>query len=280
MLRAVRATNALCLLALGLAPAAMTGCASNPFSADNQFKELQQRQTAALERYDDMQKRLSTLDTDHQQLESLLAQEKQRAKLAGEEASALREQLSSITDQLTSLKQQKDQGDRQAEALTASLRKRIGARVTANSSLRDQLDDFHIDGVEIRPEGDVIRVELPGAMLFEPGNARMLSTASGQLDLVAEELVKAFPNQRIGVEGHTDSDPIAGGSWTSNHQLSLARALAVYDYLVRRTALKAEQLVVVGHGSNNPVVSNGSSAGKQRNRRVELVVYPETISSK
>jgi outer membrane protein OmpA-like peptidoglycan-associated protein len=39
--------------------------------------------------------------------------------------------------------------------------------------------------------------------------------------------------------------------------------------------LHGDQLFVVGHGSNHPIVSNGSPEGKQRNRRVELVVYPE-----
>jgi outer membrane protein OmpA-like peptidoglycan-associated protein len=52
----------------------------------------------------------------------------------------------------------------------------------------------------------------------------------------------------------------------------------VFDYLAARTRLKAQQLFVVGHGGNHPVVSNGTAAGKARNRRIELAVYPERVT--
>ena len=113
--------------------------------------------------------------------------------------------------------------------------------------------------------------------MFEAGNARLLPQASSFIDQVATEVARAYPYQIIGVEGHTDSDPIASGKWASNHQLSVARAMAVYDYLVGRGRLFPGQLFVVGHGANHPVVSNGTAAGKERNRRVELVIYPERV---
>jgi outer membrane protein OmpA-like peptidoglycan-associated protein len=56
--------------------------------------------------------------------------------------------------------------------------------------------------------------------------------------------------------------------------------MAVYDYLATHSHLKPQQLFVVGHGANHPVVSNGTPAGKERNRRVELVVYPEKMASR
>ena len=66
-----------------------------------------------------------------------------------------------------------------------------------------------------------------------------------------------------------------GGPWRSNHELSNARAMAVYEVLTSSLRLRADQLFVVAHGGNHPVVSNATPEGKQRNRRVELVVYPE-----
>ena len=53
---------------------------------------------------------------------------------------------------------------------------------------------------------------------------------------------------------------------------------AVYDALVRTAGVPSNQLFVVGHGSNHPVVSNATPAGQARNRRVELVIYPETVT--
>jgi flagellar motor protein MotB len=124
----------------------------------------------------------------------------------------------------------------------------------------------------------VIRIELPGSTLFESGSAQLRPGGANLISDVAAELLRTYPDQIIGVEGHTDTDPIAGNQWRNNHQLSVARAMTVYEVLVNRTRLQANQLFIVGHGANHPIISNGTPEGKQRNRRVELVVYPERKS--
>jgi flagellar motor protein MotB len=122
----------------------------------------------------------------------------------------------------------------------------------------------------------VIRVEIPGNSLFESGSARLRPGAANLIADVANEIVRTYPDQIVGVEGHTDNDLIVGNQGPrTNHELSVNRAMTVYDVLVNRTRLQGNQLFVVGHGSNHPIVSNATMEGKQRNRRVELVVYPE-----
>ena len=78
-------------------------------------------------------------------------------------------------------------------------------------------------------------------------------------------------------KSYTDTDPVTGGQYRNNHALSAAR-LAVYEVLVNGQHFRPDQLFVVGHGPNHPVVSNGTLAGKQRNRRVELVIYPDRVA--
>jgi len=51
----------------------------------------------------------------------------------------------------------------------------------------------------------------------------------------------------------------------------------VFDFFTTRTPLRQGQLFLVAHGANHPVVSNATAAGRARNRRVELVIYPERI---
>jgi chemotaxis protein MotB len=98
------------------------------------------------------------------------------------------------------------------------------------------------------------------------------------LATVTNELARDYSSQLIGIEGHTDSDPIPGGAWRNNNHLAVARATTVYDAVISQNRLQAKQLFVVGHGANHPVVSNATPAGKQRNARIELVVYPETAN--
>ena len=162
--------------------------------------------------------------------------------------------------------------------MTASMQRQGGVSITPNNSFLQTLPAINIAGVFVRRDGDVIRIEMPGNTLFESGSARLRPGAANLISDVAAELVRTYPDQIIGVEGHTDNDPIAGNQWRNNHELSIARAMTVYDVLINRTRLQGNQLFVVGHGSNHPIVSNATLEGKQRNRRVELVVYPDRKS--
>lgn len=259
---------------------ATVGCADNPYVLQSQLQAQRQEQFALAQRTQELQSRASTLDADNQELETLLAQSRQQTRLLEDQVAAMREQLTSTTSQLASLRDDYQATDAKAKALAASVQRRAGASIRVNSSMRSSLPSLDIPGVEIRQDGDVVRVELPGNKLFAPGSGRLLPDAGRTIEYVAAELSQAYPSQIIGIEGHTDSDPVQNSQWANNHQLSVGRAMAVYDHLVSRTPMRADQLFVVGHGSNHPVVSNATQAGKERNRRVELVIYPERMARK
>jgi flagellar motor protein MotB len=272
--------TAVCVAWLGCCLSPLVGCANNPYALQSQVNSLQQEQIAMNQRTQELQTRASTLDHDNQELESLLAQARQQSRIMEDQVAALRDQLGGATEQLARLKQDNENVSRKAETLTASMKRRSGATITANNSLEEQLSAINIPGVEVRADGDVIRIELPCARLFEPGGARLRQGAGALIDQVAAEMLRAYPNQVIGVEGHTDSDAMQGGKWANNHQLSIGCAMAVYDHLVNYSRVYPGQLFVVGHGANHPVVSNGTPAGKDRNRRVELVIYPERVAGR
>ena len=253
---------------------ALVGCASNPYAA-SQTKALQQQQVTLQQRNQELQSRAGTLDADNQELQAMLAQTRQQGKLLDDQLSAVREQLSAASTQLSQLRQDKQLSERQVEALATNARRRAGAIITANSSLRRDLPAMNMPGVEVREDGDVVRIELPTAKLFQPGGTALLPAAGTLLTSVAAELSRSFPEQIIGIEGHTDSDPLRSPQGADNQQFSTLRALAVYQYLSTSGLVPANQLFTVGHAGNHPVVSNATPSGKQRNNRVELVVYPE-----
>jgi len=253
----------------------VAGCANSPYALQQQAQTLQQQQVAMQQRNQELQARANTLDRDNQELESLLAQTRQQSKVVEDQVAALRDQLASTTAQLGQLREDKQVVDRHAEALMASTRRRTGATITANNSLQRNLPPLNLPGIETRVDGDVVRIELPAARLFVNGSTSLQPVAGSLIDTVAIELSRAFPNQKIGVEGHTDIDPIRYGQGGDNQQFSTARATAVYQYLVTRGQIPASQLFIVGHGGSQPVVSNATAAGKARNNRIELVVYPD-----
>jgi len=257
------------------------GCAQKSQMFQSQVATLQQQQIALAQRNTELQSRASSLDKDNQELQTLLSQSQQQSNLFQDQLTALRDQLSGATSQLAKLKQQTPPPEeRKPEAFTASVRPQTTAKITTNSSLRNQLPAINVPGVQVRADGDVVRIELPSSKIFAPGTARLQPEAGAMLDTVAADILRLYPDQLVGIEGHTDNDPASSGRWASNHQLSVGEAMAVYDYLSVRSRLKANQMFVVGHGPNHPVVSNGTAAGKDRNRRVELVIYPERVTPK
>jgi chemotaxis protein MotB len=270
MRRALQRTAILTLLVA-------TGCAQNPYAMQSQLNTLQQQQAAVAQQTQQLQSRASTLDQDNQELETLLAQSRQQNKLLQDQVVALRDQLTSTTQQLGQVRTEKTTIEQKAQASLTSTPRRAGASISANSSLGRDLPVFNIPGVEVRQDGDVVRIELPAEKMFDASAARLRMEATPMIDQVAAELARAYPGQFIGIEGYTDTDPPANTQWLSNHQLSLARAQAVFEYLVARTTLRPNQLFVVGHGGNHPVVSNATTAGKLRNRRVELAIYPDRV---
>jgi len=262
-------------MALGLI--ALAGCADNPMVLKGRVAQYQQQQSALQKQNELYQSRIDTLDRDNQHQKTLLAQTQQQSKLLEDRLAAVTEQLRGTTTQLGQVQNDKQDIDSKAKALTASLRRQAGVSITPNNSFLQTLPVIRYPDVHVRRDGDVIRIELPGNQLFDPGVARVRPAAMNMIADVAIEIRRTYPDQLLGIEGHTDNEPGTGGQYRTNHELSAARALGVYDVLVNSQRYRPEQLFVVGHGPNHPVVSNGTPDGKQRNRRVELVIYPDRI---
>lgn len=123
-----------------------------------------------------------------------------------------------------------------------------------------------------------ISVEINASVLFAPGEAKLTPESGEALNAVAQ-ILKNDPHI-IQVEGHTDSIPINTTAFPSNWELSSVRASSVVR-LFLANGIPEKRLTAVGHGPNFPVDSNDTADGRQRNRRVEVMILarlpdPET----
>ncbi len=276
MRRFVRVSRLSMLVLAASAAAILPGCAGSSAMQQSNLARAQQQQNALANQSTHLQGRLDKSDLANKRLEASLAQYQQRNQMLEERLSVVQEQSRTIAAQLSEAKEAQQSSDNKVQALTASMQRRGGVLITPNNSLLKTVPAFNIQGVYVRRDGDVIRVELPGTQLFESGSARLRPGADSLIGTVVRELASVYPKQIIGIEGHTDSDPITGRQWRSNHELSIGRAMIVYDALVAGRYFRSSQLLIVGHGSNHPVSSDATANGKSRNRRIELVVYPES----
>jgi outer membrane protein OmpA-like peptidoglycan-associated protein len=105
-----------------------------------------------------------------------------------------------------------------------------------------------------------------GDVLFETGKADLKAGTVLDLDRLVDFLQR-YPERTALVEGHTDS--VGGDAF--NQSLSQSQAEAVRGYLVRR-GVPASRVVATGLGESAPVASNNNEAGRQQNRRVEIII--------
>ncbi len=120
----------------------------------------------------------------------------------------------------------------------------------------------------IDERGLVIRL-LSDKVLFDTGSAKLRAELAPLISHVTA-LLRTVPNP-VRVEGHTDSRPIATGQFPSNWELSVLRASSILRYMAAR-GLPERRVSAAGYAATHPVAPNSSAAGRQRNRRVEIVV--------
>lgn len=254
---------------------AVCGCADNSMVLKGKVNQFEKDQANLQRQNTELTARSAKLAQDNEELGKTIAQWQQQSKVYEDQLVGLRDQLRTVNNQLALAKAEKDTTEKKVQTLTASMERDGRVSITPNNSFLSTLPNITLPGVIVRKDGDVVRVELPADQLFEPGSNRLKPNGTEFIASAAGEVVRTYPDQIIAVEGHTDNDPAAIGQFRGNRELSFARAMAVYDVLINRARIPDDQLTVVGHGSNHPIMSNKTYEGKQRNRRVELVVYPD-----
>jgi chemotaxis protein MotB len=190
--------------------------------------------------------KITQLENANAQLRAANRELERREKGARDEAHALRDRLTS------------DKTPAEASASKAELQQ-------VQAELHDLDVGYRRGHVSIGIENEVT---------FASGSIDLKPGAGAILERVAAVLKRRFPDRRIFVEGHTDTDPInkTKGRFRSNRHLSAERADVVAAYLVDKCGLPADHVVVVGFGPYDPKLEDRSDTAKAKNRRVEIVV--------
>jgi chemotaxis protein MotB len=124
--------------------------------------------------------------------------------------------------------------------------------------------------VQVREDIKGIAIEIQEEILFDSGSAEIKSDSIPVLDKIAG-LLKMFPNNII-IEGHTDNVPINKGYYESNWELSADRAVKVLRYMVEKKGFNSEKFTAIGCGEFKPIASNDTPEGRQKNRRVSILI--------
>ncbi len=217
----------------------------------------------------------ASLNELNQEKERQLAAARQSVQKLQQELKESTAQLETVQSQLAKSETRAQSAQQSVEHLTASNRQRGGATIRSNQNLR--LIALPTDKATIERDGNVIRIQLLAENFFNPQTAQIKDGEISSLEELGKRLAEAYPNQRIGLEGHANPDQDANGVWRNGHHLSSAQAMAIYEFFLTRSVFRSDQMFIVGHGANHPVYSAATETGRRGNDRVEVVVYPDAV---
>ena len=175
-----------------------------------------------------------------------------------------RDQLAAYEARVAELEEQVGEAETDKSALARRLE--VQASLSRTLATVERLFDPAEADVFRQSDDIIIRlhgISFPtGSAVIEPQYLSMLTKVQRAIDL--------FPTSTVKIEGHTDS---FGGA-QANLKLSRDRAEAVRTYLISNMRLDPKRITAVGYGEQRPVASNDSAAGREKNRRIEVIIRP------
>ena len=230
-------------------------------------------------------------------------------KELSENYNTTREQLAASQARVTSLEEQLAQQKRDYAALQKSLDKSLSNSSANNvniSKLVDQINESNqyirhlvevksksdslnmvltnnltrslsreeLKEVDVRVLKGVVYISLADNMLYKSGSYEINDRAAETLSKIAK-IIMDYQDYDVLVEGNTDNVPINRENIRNNWDLSCLRASSVVQYLQTHYGVNPKRLTAGGRGEFNPVATNATELGKQRNRRTQIIITPK-----
>ena len=226
-----------------------------------------------------------------------------------EELAAKNARLSSVEEQLAAQKRALAEQKKAYEALQKTLDKSLSNASQNNISIEKLVDQINESNqyirhlVEVKSKSDslnlvlqnnltrsltkeelkevdvqvlkgVVYISLADNMLYKSGSYEINSRAAETLSKIAK-IIKDYKDYDVLIEGNTDNVPIKRENIRNNWDLSTLRASSVVQALQNDYGVDPKRLTAGGRGEYNPVATNDTEVGKQRNRRTQIIITPK-----
>ena len=258
----------------------LTGCVSKKKFAElqGQYDKLKTEQQSLQNDYQEAKVSIAEYTSDRNSLAARLEEEKQRnkelqeayKKLQGsyqENVSQGQVNISKLVDEINAsnkfikqLVEAKSKSDSLNQALTNKLTRSI---------TREDMND-----VDAQVLKGVVYISLADNMLYKSGSYEIGERAGETLSKIAK-IIMDYKDYDVLVEGNTDNVPISQKNIRNNWDLSALRASSVVQALQNQYGVDPKRLSAAGRGEYNPVASNNTEKGKQRNRRTQIIITPK-----
>ena len=142
------------------------------------------------------------------------------------------------------------------------------------NNLTRSLSKEEMKEVDVQVLKGVVYISLADNMLYKSGSYEINDRAAETLSKIAK-IITDYKDYDVLIEGNTDNVPISRANIRNNWDLSCLRASSVVQYLQNRYGVDPKRMTAGGRGEYNPLTTNNTELGKQRNRRTQIIITPK-----
>ncbi len=182
-------------------------------------------------------------------------------------------QLSNLDEYVNSMGKAEDSEKQINDTLEEYENQMLAASEELAELIEEAIEEQNL-GEEIGVEfnSQYVLLTMNGSLLFDSGDAKLKDESLNMMAQVAK-ILERYSEGIIEVEGHTDNVPMKGAKYSDNDELSSARAISVFRYLIQNTSIDPSRIKHSGRGEYVPIADNSTAEGRALNRRVEIRIY-------
>lgn len=224
------------------------------------YQQSKEQLAAANARVASLEEQLAQAKADYKSLQQSLDKSLVNSSQSNVSIEKLVDQINESNQYIRHLTDLKTKSDSLNMALTNKLTRSLS---------REELKD-----VDVQVLKGVVYISLADNMLYKSGSYEINDRAAETLSKIAK-IINDYEDYDVLIEGNTDNVPISRENIRNNWDLSCLRASSVVQALQNKYGVNPKRLTAGGRGEYNPLTSNDTAVGKQRNRRTQIIITPK-----
>ena len=269
------------VLTLALGALLMTGCVSkkNLESCQAELKNCQTENRELAGSYQNTKEQLAAAQARVASLSDQLAEQQKAYKALQQSLDKSLANTSANSVNISKLVDQINESNQYIRHLVEVKSKSDSLNMVLTNNLTRSLSKEELKEVDVQVLKGVVYISLADNMLYKSGSYEISERAEETLSKIAK-IIMDYKDYDVLIEGNTDNVPVNTKAASmknirNNWDLSALRASSVVQYLQNRFGVAPKRLTAGGRGEYNPVASNDTEVGKQRNRRTQIIITPK-----
>ena len=246
-----------------------TSCASK-----KDLEACQQENKSLQANYTDTKEKLAAATTRAASLEEQLKQQEKAYKALQRSLDKSLTNASQNNVSIEKLVDQINESNKYIRHLVEVKSKSDSLNMVLTNNLTRSLSKEELKEVDVQVLKGVVYISLADNMLYKSGSYEINDRAAATLSKIAK-IIKDYKDYDVLIEGNTDNVSISRENIRNNWDLSCLRASSVVQALQNNYGVDPKRLTAGGRGEYNPLQSNTTEAGKQRNRRTQIIITPK-----